>query len=234
MIVIPAVDIKDGKCVQLVGGEPGTETYYGDPVKVAKLWQEQGAQLLHVIDLDAALGSGSNLELVKKIKEAVKIPVQFGGGIRTEAKARKVLEAGVDRIIIGTLAIKEPKVIKALTKDYPNSRLMVALDSRDGKVVVKGWKEKTEIPTARLIRRFRRSVFGFLVTDLDSEGKMEGIDLKEFAALTSQTDAKIIASGGISSAEDIEALRRIGAYGCVIGKALYEGKLNPGLLRQTI
>jgi len=234
MLVIPAVDIKDGKCVQLVQGEPGTEKYYGDPVKVAKLWQEKGAQMLHVIDLDATLGSGDNLELVKKIREAVPIPIEFGGGIRSEKRARELLDAGVDRIIIGTLAVKQPAVIKSLTKDYPNSRLMVALDSRGGKVVIKGWKEKTDIPTLRLIRRFRRSVFGFLVTDVDSEGKMEGIDLGEFEALTSNTDAKIIASGGITSADDIEALRKIGAYGCVIGKALYEGKIDPELLRQTI
>jgi phosphoribosylformimino-5-aminoimidazole carboxamide ribotide isomerase len=226
MIVIPAVDIRKGKCVQLTQGKPGTEKYYGDPVEVAAKWEREGAHLLHVVDIDAALGEGSNLKIVRRIRDKVKIPIQFGGGIRDVGRARELLDSGIDRIILGTLAVKEPKVVKQLNKEYMTSRLMVAVDSMGGEVMVKGWTEGTGIKTAKLIKKLQEHVFGFLVTDVDKEGKLAGIDLKEFKDLVEGTNTKIFAAGGITTQKDVEDLRRAGVWGCVIGKALYEGKIS--------
>ena len=234
MIVVPAVDIMDGKCVQLIQGKPGTERIYGDPVTVAKKWEKEGAHMLHVIDLDAAFGEGDNWEIIEKIRGSVRIPIQVGGGIRSEERAREVLEFGMDRIILGTLAVKNPEVVKRLSKDYAKNRIMVAVDSEKGEILVNGWKEKTGIKTLELINQLEKSVFGFLVTDVDREGKLAGIDLKEFKTLALNVKTKILASGGITSQKDIENLRKVGVWGCVVGKALYEGKINPEVLTWTL
>lgn len=226
MIIIPAVDIREGKCAQLVQGKPGTERYYGDPVDVARGWEEKGAQLLHLIDLDAALGQGDNLGIVKKVCEEVSIPVQFGGGIRSIDKAKEVLNMGVDRAILGTLAIEDPTAVETLCKQYGKNRLMVAVDSKGGKVVTGGWTKETGINTVDIINKLEAYVFGFLLTDVDQEGLMQGIDEEEFKVLNNATSARICASGGISSQEDIESLDCLGIWGCVIGKALYEGKIK--------
>ncbi len=226
MIVIPAVDIRKGKCVQLVQGEPGTDKVYGDPVEAAKRWESEGAELLHVIDLDAAFGYGDNLPVVKRIKSEVGIPVQFGGGVRSLARAKEVLEAGIDRVILGTAAISGPEIIKALNREYGKNRVMVAVDSKGGKVVVKGWTEQTGLETATLIKKLKGYAFGFLVTDVDREGLMMGVDLEEFKSLLKATDARICASGGVTTPDDVKSLREIGVWGCVVGKALYEGKIK--------
>lgn len=226
MIVIPAVDIRKGQCAQLVQGKLGTERYYGDPVDVARGWEKKGAQLLHVVDLDAALGKGGNFQTVKRIKEAVQIPVQFGGGIRDLERAREVLDAGIDRVMLGTAAIAGHDMVKELGQEYGINRIMVAVDSRGGEVVVRGWTEQTGLETLTLIKHLKDYVFGFLVTDVDREGLMKGVDVEEFKRLSRSTDARLCASGGISSQEDIEALDRLGIWGCVLGRALYEGKVG--------
>jgi phosphoribosylformimino-5-aminoimidazole carboxamide ribotide isomerase len=230
MIVIPAIDISKGKCTQLVGGKPETAKYYGDPVKVAKKWEDKGAHLLHIIDLDATLGIGGNADIIREIKKAVDIPIQVGGGIRDEETARIILDEGVDRVILGTLAVKDPKVVRRLSTEYSNSRLMVAVDSSDGKVVIKGWQEKTKMNTVSLVNRMKPYVFGFLLTDVDREGQMKGIDLDEFTSVYEATGAKIIASGGVTSTQDVIALQKAGIWGCVVGKALYEGKIDESVV----
>jgi len=227
MIVIPAIDIRRGKVTQLVQGKPGTEKYYGDPVAVAKSWEKRGAKVLHVIDLDATIGDGKdNLSTVLGLRSSIKIPIQFGGGVRSLDTARKLLDAGIDRVIIGSAAVKDPDIIKTLAKEYGKERIMVAVDSLGGRVVIKGWAEKTRIKTLDVIKKFEDCVFGFLVTDVDKEGLMRGIDAGEFKEIAGATKARICASGGITTAEDVKTLDRIGVWGCVIGKALYEGKIN--------
>jgi len=226
MIIIPAVDVRYGKCVQMVQGKPGTEKYYGDPVKVAKIWEEKGAQMLHVIDIDAALGEGDNLDVIVDIHDAVDIPIQFGGGIRGPTYARVALEAGIDRIIFGSLSVKNPKLVRDLSREYGKDRIMVAVDSLKGEVVIHGWTERTGIKTIDQIKKMERYVFGFLVTDVDKEGLLKGVDIKEFEDLVKATNARICASGGITTNKDIKALEGIGVWGCVIGKALYEGRIK--------
>jgi phosphoribosylformimino-5-aminoimidazole carboxamide ribotide isomerase len=225
MIIIPAVDIQDGKCAQLVQGKPETAKYYGDPVQVAKEWEAKGAKQLHLIDLDAALGRGDNLDVVHRVAESLDIPIQFGGGIRSLTYASIVLNAGIDKIILGSAAVKDPDIVKTLAKEYGKERIIVAVDSLGGRVVIKGWTETTEHQTEYIIKKLKDYCFAFLVTDVDKEGLMEGIDLEEFKSLVA-TGAKICASGGITTQEDIKALDKLGVWGCVVGKALYEGKIK--------
>jgi len=225
MITIPAVDILGGKVAQLTQGKPGTEKFYGDPVEVSKGWQKKGAKVLHVIDLDAAFGKGDNLDKVLSIRSSVSIPIQLGGGIRTQERAREILKAGIDRVIIGTMAVKDPDAVKKLSKEFGKDRIMIAVDAVGGNVVIKGWTESTRIKTVDLINKRKDDVFGFLVTDVDKEGLMSGIDAEEFRALQ-KTGARICASGGITTQEDIKTLEKIGVWGCVVGKALYEGKVS--------
>jgi phosphoribosylformimino-5-aminoimidazole carboxamide ribotide isomerase len=226
MIVIPAVDLRKGKCVQLTQGKAGTEKYYGDPVEVAKGWEAKGAHLLHLIDIDAAFGEGDNLGIVKEIRKAVGVPIQFGGGVRNIERAAEILGAGIDRVILGSAAVKEPELVKTLSKKYGKNRVMVAVDAAGGNVVIKGWTEKTGIATTNIIDQLKDYVFGFLVTDVDREGLLKGIDEMEFKGLAESTDARICASGGITTQKDIEALDKLGIWGCVVGKALYEGKIK--------
>ena len=227
MIVIPAIDIRRGKVTQLVQGKPGTEKYYGDPVEIAKCWEKKGAKTLHIIVLDATIGDGkNNFAIVEKIRKATKVPLQFGGGVRDAETACIALDSGIDRVIIGSAAVKDPNLVKALSKEYGKDRIMVAVDSLGGDVVIKGWAEKTGIKTINLIRKFEDNVFGFLVTDVDKEGLMKGIDVDEFRSIADATKARICASGGITTQRDIKALEKIGIWGCVVGKALYEGKIS--------
>jgi phosphoribosylformimino-5-aminoimidazole carboxamide ribotide isomerase len=220
MKIIPAIDIKDGKCTQLVGGVAGTAKYYGEPVDAANKWASLGAEVLHVVDLDAALGTGNNLEKVLEIKRAVKVPVHYGGGVRTYEYCEKLIrEYDIDRVAIGTLAIN----------NYPKSirhRIIISLDSKGGKVVTHGWKERTEIDAASLIREYCGLVWGFLYTDVDVEGQMRGINLKRMQHIVNSTDKPVIASGGITSIKDVMDLENAGAWGAVLGKALYEGKID--------
>ncbi len=234
MKIIPAIDIKDGKCTQLVGGVADTAKYYGDPVDAANKWVALGAEVLHVVDLDAALGTGNNLEKVLEIKKAANVPIHYGGGVRDYVYCEKLIkEYDIDRIAIGTLAIKDylEREIDGMLEinNYPKSirqRIIVSLDSRGGKVVTHGWKEKTEIDATSLTREFESLVWGFLYTDVDVEGQMRGINLKRTERIIKSTKNPVIASGGISSTKDITDLKSIGAWGAVLGKALYEGKID--------
>ncbi|ODS42172.1 MAG: 1-(5-phosphoribosyl)-5-[(5-phosphoribosylamino)methylideneamino]imidazole-4-carboxamide isomerase [Candidatus Altiarchaeales archaeon IMC4] len=226
MRIIPAIDIKDGKCAQLVQGKPGTEKFYGNPVDIAKSWVEKGAEILHVIDLNAALGSGDNLKKVKKIREVVSVPIQFGGGIRTYEKATEILGLGIDRIILGTLAINELETVERLCNEFGRDRLIVAVDSKEGCIVVEGWQKKTSLKAENFMATYENVCWGFLFTDVDVEGMMQGIDEEELMRVVKSTSLPVIVSGGMSSKGDVRKAGDIGAWGVVLGKAVYEGILD--------
>lgn len=228
MIIIPAVDLKNGKCVQLVQGEPGTEqVIIDDPDEVAMQWIEKGAKRLHIVDLDGALGSGENLTIVKKIINKSDVPVQMGGGIRTVEDAEKLLDSGVSTVIIGTMAIKNPEHISYLSSKYGSEKICVSLDSKNNKVVTHGWTESTEKTPVEYAKLFEEKGAGsILFTNVDVEGLLGGVDLNPVKELLSEVNISIIYSGGITSLEDLNLLSEIGTEYVVIGSALYKGLIQ--------
>lgn len=228
-LIIPAVDIKNGKCVQLVQGEPGTEqVIIENPHEVAKDWENRGARILHVIDLDGAFGDKEkNVEVIKKILSSVNIPVQMGGGIRTKEDAVRLLELGVHKVILGTMAIENPENVKELSEEFGSERIIVALDSKDSKVVVKGWTEKTSKSAPEYGKIFEEhGAGGILFTNVDYEGLLKGFDLNPLLELLNAVNIPVIYSGGVTSIEDIKKLSETDASGVVIGSALYKGKIK--------
>jgi phosphoribosylformimino-5-aminoimidazole carboxamide ribotide isomerase len=224
MRVIAAVDIMGGSVVRLVKGNPANKLEYSnDPVETAKKWENVGADMLHVVDLDAAFSTGSNSELIAKISEAVRIPLQIAGGIRSLEKAEEVLSMA-SRVVIGTMAYREPEVIRKLVKKNAG-RVAISVDQIDGMVMVKGWKESTGTRVADAISQFLAiGVDEFLLTSIDRDGTLQGPDIKTLA--DAAVSARIIASGGISSIEDVIRIRSAGCGSVIIGKAMYDGKVS--------
>ncbi|WP_201721317.1 1-(5-phosphoribosyl)-5-[(5-phosphoribosylamino)methylideneamino]imidazole-4-carboxamide isomerase [Methanonatronarchaeum thermophilum] len=225
--VIPAVDIKDGKCVQLVQGKPGTGSEYGDPVDAAERWVDSGANRLHIIDLDGAFkGRQKNFDTIRKIVEKFDVPIQVGGGIRSYSAAEKLIEVGVDRVFVGTIAFNDKKLLKKLVGSFGKS-IYVSIDAKAGEVMVDGWTKGSGVNVVEACRKFEAvGVGGFLFTNIDKEGKMEGIDIGSFSEVIGATEMPVIASGGVSSIKDLDALKKVGASGAVVGTALYNGKLD--------
>ena len=228
MIIIPAVDIKNSKCVQLVQGEPGTEQVIKDnPADVAVKWINKGAKRLHIVDLDGALGSGQNINIVKEIVEKSTVPTQMGGGIRTMDDARKLLDVGIDTVIIGTMAIENPDIIEELSNEYGKDRICVSLDSKDNRVVTHGWTKFTDKTPLEYARIFQDKGAGsILFTNVDVEGLLNGINLDIAENLISNIDIPVIYSGGITSIDDIKSLKQINTEYVVIGSALYKGLIE--------
>jgi phosphoribosylformimino-5-aminoimidazole carboxamide ribotide isomerase len=222
--VVPAVDMQDGEVVQLVQGEKGTETTYGDPVDAAEKWVEGGAETLHLVDLDGAFeGERKNATAVEAILDAVDVEVQLGGGIRTTDDAIDLLSRGVDRVILGTAAIENPEIVAAIGEEYPGS-VMVSLDAKDGEVLVSGWTESTGLDPAEAATRYEELGAGaILFTDVDVEGRMEGVQTGPVRRVAEATGIPVVASGGVASVEDVRALRDAGASAVVVGSALYQG-----------
>ncbi|MFQ5800412.1 MAG: 1-(5-phosphoribosyl)-5-[(5-phosphoribosylamino)methylideneamino]imidazole-4-carboxamide isomerase [Candidatus Hydrothermarchaeales archaeon] len=227
-LVIPAVDLKDGKCVRLVQGDPARKTVeLENPVDVAKRWETLGAKRLHVVDLDGALhGVRKNETIVKDIIRALEIPVQFGGGIRSFEDARNLLDFGIVKIILGTAAMEEPEFMENLKEKYGRERIIVALDSKAGRVVTKGWVKETGEQATEVAKRFEALASECLFTNVDVEGKVKGINVDVIKEMVNATTMGVIASGGVSSLRDLEAVKRAGAVGVVIGTALYKGKID--------
>lgn len=228
MLIMPAVDIKNGKCVQLVQGKPGTEQVIIDnPEKVAKKWEDEGAEIIHVIDLDGALETKDNLNTIEKILKEVNVPIQLGGGIRSIEYAEKLLNLDIERLIIGTMAIENPNTIKKLSEEFGSERIMVSLDSKDSKVVIKGWKEKIDKKATDISREFQEAGAGsILFTNVDVEGLLSGFDIQPAIDLVNSVDIPIVYSGGITTLEDLKKLTKTGVKGVVIGSALYKNKIN--------
>jgi phosphoribosylformimino-5-aminoimidazole carboxamide ribotide isomerase len=236
MMVIPAIDVMDGQVVRLTKGDEEARTNYysfGSPLETAKRWQKEGAEHIHIIDLDATLSLGDNRGMIQEIVQQLEVPVQFGGGIRSLELARSLLEGDVGRIILGSLAMKSPKGVASLSEDYGRDRVVIALDHRRGVVLDKGWKGSTGKPLDATLRIFADlGLEWFLITDTDRDGTLEGPDTETYTRLSGQ--ASIIASGGVGSLEDLDTLKETGVKAVVVGKALYEGKFTlPKALNQT-
>lgn len=231
MIIIPAVDIKNGKCVRLVQGRKEDETIFSDdPAAMAQRWAQAGAELIHVIDLDGAFEkSPQNLDAVKKIVETVDAPIQLGGGIRNEQTVRRFLDMGVERLIIGTEAIHHPEFVERISKIYPG-RIVVGIDARQGLVAIEGWTETTRIKAVDLAKRFENCGLAAVnFTDIYRDGMQTGPNIEETRRLAEAIDIPVVASGGVATLRDIHnllPLEAVGVVGIITGKALYSGTLD--------
>lgn len=230
MKIYPAIDIKDGKSVMLKQGNPEDKIIYSnDPLDIALKWEQKGAQFLHIVDLDGAIygKSKKNLFIIEKIKQNLNIPIQVGGGIRDESKIYYLLEnIKVDRIIVGTLAIESSHILASVSKKFA-SRIAVSIDVKDGFVAIKGWTKGSNIKALDLCSNVKdMGIDTIIYTDISKDGMLQGPN-KEFAKeLIEKTRLNVIVSGGISTIEDIKAVKEIGASGVIIGKALYDGKID--------
>ncbi len=228
MNIFPAIDIRNGKCVRLVQGDfARLETYGDDPVKVAENWISQGGKNLHIIDLDGALvGEAVNKKLIKNIVKAANVPVQFGGGIRDMKYVDEMIEAGVTRVILGTSALSNKPFLKEALAAY-GEKIAVSLDAKNGYVAVKGWTELTDVTAVDLAMEMETYGLKTVVyTDISKDGMLAGPNFEEIAHMQSKIKSKLIASGGVTTAEDVRRLKEMGVYGCIIGKALYTGSIK--------
>lgn len=232
MILYPAIDLKDGKCVRLVRGEMASATVFNDdPAAQARLFAEAGFGWLHVVDLNGAFaGHSVNGAAVAAIREAVDLHIQLGGGIRDRAAIEDWLDCGIDRVVLGTAALRDPDLVRLAAVDHPG-RIAVGVDARDGRVAVAGWVETADIGVAELAHRFEDCGVATLVhTDIGRDGALGGIDADAVAALARQVRIPVIASGGVASLADIAALKARegdGVAGVICGRALYDGRIEP-------
>ena len=231
MLIIPAIDLQDGYVVRFVQGKSDKKVYSKDPLKVAKHWIKQGAKFLHIVDLDGAFtGVPKNLEVVKEIAKQVKIPVEFGGGLRKIETIGAVLNAGVSRVVLGTKAVEDKEFLTKALRKFKN-KIIVGVDAKDGKVMVRGWKSGHKHTDAVEFSLYLKKI-GFtelIYTDTLKDGTLSGPNIKEIKKLLKATGLKIIASGGIASLEDLHKLKELekkGVSAVIIGKALYEGRFT--------
>jgi phosphoribosylformimino-5-aminoimidazole carboxamide ribotide isomerase len=226
MLIIPAIDIRAGNCVMLTQGKIEEETIYSkDPVFIAKLWQAKGAKRLHVIDLDGAFQGGpKNIEIIKKIRENVSIPIQAGGGIRNLKAVESLINMGINYVILGTIAIYNPDLLKEAVNKY-GDKVIAALDARGDKVAIGGWKETTTVELNELAKKMKNAgIKEIIYTDINRDGMLKGLNLPGIKDVAKKSKLKIIASGGVSDIEDIRKVKEIesaGVSGVIIGKALY-------------
>ncbi len=231
MIIFPAVDMRRGKCVRLVQGRAEHETVYSeDPRVVARRWCEQGASWLHLVDLDGAMVQGShNRTIAREIFEALPIPVQFGGGVRSLSDIRELLAAGAARVIVGTVAVEQPELVEEALSRHPG-QVVVGLDARRGRVATQGWNRLETLEALPFARDLaRRGVDRIVYTDIGKDGTLEGPNLEATGQMARESGLKVIASGGVSSIEDLSRLKQLessGVEGVIVGKALYEGRFS--------
>ncbi|MGF3522027.1 MAG: 1-(5-phosphoribosyl)-5-[(5-phosphoribosylamino)methylideneamino]imidazole-4-carboxamide isomerase [Candidatus Bathyarchaeia archaeon] len=230
MQVIPAIDLINGKVVRLSRGDPNTAKFYdqlGAPVEVALKWKSQGAERLHIIDLDATFKRGSNLDVAVEVAKATALPVQVGGGIHSFEAVERLLNSGINYVILGVLAFSDPTVVTRVQKKFGGDHLIVALDNKDGKVMVSGWQTPTPFTVTEALEKFSRmGVKTFLITSIVKDGMLEGPDLETLRQACQHPHVNIIAAGGIGNLKDLVALKKIGVTGAVVGKALYEGRFT--------
>ena len=225
LYILPAIDLRDGKCVNLVQGIASQETIFSDaPVEMALQWQAEGAEYLHLVDLDGAFqGESANLHIVSEIVSVLDIPVQLGGGIRSMEQLKTVLALGVDRAILGTVAVKEPNLVKQACAEY-GKHVAVGIDARDGRVATDGWLEVSQKSAVDFAVEMSE-VQTIIYTDIKSDGMLKGPNVDATADVIDAVSADVIGSGGVTSLADVAALKEVGASGVIIGRALYTGDL---------
>lgn len=228
MQIWPAIDLRGGKCVRLRQGDYQRETVYGDdPAAMARRWVSEGAKCLHLVDLDGARdGSGANLAAVEAILSAVDVPCELGGGVRDEAIISRLLQMGLEKLIVGTKALKEPEWFRAMCQKFPK-RLALGIDARNGMVATDGWLETSSLPALELARQFATEPLAAIIyTDIARDGMLQGPNLPAMKEMRDAVDVPVIASGGVTSLEDVFQLARAGMHGAIIGRAIYEGTLQ--------
>jgi len=230
MQLIPAIDLMNGKIVRLSRGEAKTAKVYdqfGGPMETAKRWRDEGAGKLHIIDLDTAFGKGNNHDVIADIAKNIALPIQVGGGIRSFETAAKLFKTGISQVILGALAFSDLSAIGKIQKRFGAQSVIVALDNKDGRIMVEGWKTATELSLKEALEKFTKLGVGtFLITSIAQDGMLSGPDLETLREACKFPNAKVIAAGGIGSINDLTALKRVGVEGAVIGKALYEGRFT--------
>ncbi len=230
MRIYPAIDIRGGKAVRLYKGDFAQETVFGEPAEMAKKWEAAGGEFLHLVDLDGArAGKSMNLDVVKEIIAAVNIPVELGGGIRTMENIDEVLEAGVQRVILGSVAAKNPALVKEACAKY-GDRVVVGIDAKDGIVAVDGWEVSGDVEVTVLAKEMAKAgVKTIIYTDISRDGTLEGVNVEATAQLARESGIKIVASGGVKSIDDVKALlpyEKEGIEGVIVGKSIYMGTLD--------
>ena len=228
MILFPAIDIKDNKCVRLTQGKfDQVNVYSDDPVEMAKKWESLGAEYLHVVDLDGAKDEGfQNRKSIEKIAKSVKIPMQTGGGIRNEERIKNLIDIGVTRVIVGTMAIENLELLKELVQKY-NEKIVVSIDAFKGKVAVRGWQDVGNTDSVQLCKILEEiGIKTIVYTDISRDGMLAGPNFEIYEELSQKTNLDIIASGGVTTIVDIEKLINMNMYGAILGKALYDNKLD--------
>lgn len=226
--VIPAIDLRGGRCVRLMQGDYARETVYSeDPAATARAWADAGARVLHVVDLDgAASGRPANLDTLKSIRAAIRGTIQYGGGLRDDDAVDAALEAGADRVVLGTALVSNPEWVERLAERL-HGRIVVGIDSRDGRVATEGWKATTSVTTADLVARANGLGVGWgLFTDIERDGTLGGPNVEALVDIVRAAKFGVLASGGVATIEDVEAVKAAGAAGAIVGRALYTGQLD--------
>lgn len=228
MLILPAIDLRGGKCVRLKQGDYHRETVFGDdPVAMARRWVGEGARALHLVDLDGAKeGRPINGNVIRRIVQAVDVPCQVGGGLRTEADIEATLKTGVARVVLGTRALQDPAWVRQMAQAYPK-RIVLGLDARDGKVATHGWLNTSEASLLDVAREFANwPLYAIVYTDIARDGMLEGPNVAGLAALADAVPLPVIASGGVTTLQNVRDLMAKNLFGCIIGRALYEGQID--------
>ncbi len=226
MIIFPAIDLKDGKAVRLTKGlMQSAKVYSSEPWELAKRFEDMGAEWIHIVDLNGAFaGEPKNISQIEKIRKNTKLKIQLGGGIRDEKTIKKYLDLGINRLILGSIAAREPKKVIELADKYP---LALGIDAKDGYVAVNGWGESSDIKASELARIYENSKIECIIaTDISKDGTLSGLNIDFILEIQNASKKRVIASGGVASEEDIKKVKENGIYGVIIGKAFYEGKID--------
>ncbi|TMN22518.1 1-(5-phosphoribosyl)-5-[(5-phosphoribosylamino)methylideneamino]imidazole-4-carboxamide isomerase [Lentibacillus cibarius] len=234
MILLPAIDIKDGNCVRLTQGDYNREQIYSNaPADMAKQWEREQADYLHIVDLNGAkTGTAANAETIREMVRSIHIPVQIGGGIRSMDTIDAYIEAGADRVIIGTAAINDRDFLNEAVTAYPD-KIAVSIDARNGHVAIDGWTETSDVKASELIKELESSgIQTIIYTDILKDGMLKGPNFQELKTINELTSINVIASGGVSSVSDVQRLKEMDLYGAIIGKALYDGTLSFKTVRE--
>ncbi len=228
MRVIPAVDIQGGRAVRLFEGDPERATvYFEDPLEAARHWQAKGASFLHLVDLDAALGRGDNQQVIGRVATALDVPFEVGGGVRSLERAQALLALGARRVVVGTVAVRQPEVLASMLETLGPEKVVVSVDARGLTVVVAGWQERTALEATELSARlWHQGVRALIYTDVRRDGTLLGVDPTLMATMRRAWPGELIVGGGVGSDRDLEILSELGVDGVIVGKALYEGRVS--------